>query len=895
MNLVAPSFRLAALPNDDPARVALVDGLFTMGIPRDTSAHLVESLAGVDYLGTLLRVDREISALIDTTEESGGPLFAHAAKKDRTKLNERVASFLDAHAAESDLGLRLEGEQLAAGVRFIEIVKEGRYDIVVGNPPYQGLSKTAGFEYVARSYPRGKADLYAAFLERGLELCRRGGLSAIVTMQGWMFLSQFTDLRRWILKENSLRAIGDLMWCAFENMRHATVVLSVTAAGPLETRAKFSVAVMPSERSEREESIPALARKRAALLAQVGRFEFDPTAFSVIEGEPIVHWWSREFLAKYAAAPKLGDRYAVRVGLQTSNNVRFLRKVWEVDPATVFLDRTDSRPGSLMWEPYVKGAAGRAWVEPLLDIILWQSHGLEAKVFNEYLYRSYTRTIKNERFYFQPAVTFSMIGAAFSARTHRFLSICDVMGSSVFTSELAPILTLLNSRLARTTLESLNPTIHFQAGDVARLPLLDIADAEAIYKTVVTAADQHEAAREPSVEFRQPACTAWSYTQEWAQRAVDRPEETPLPPFDPAFDEAAPESSVSFAVGVALGRFGADGQGILKIAPKTALPAGILFVGPSDAYRDSLTHQSVARVLAAWDAHLPREGRKPELRDWLRKDFFAYHKALYENRPIYFPLSSEKKTFVAWVSIHRWNDATLMTLLADHLRPVHRQLAAEIADVNTARASSDRKTAVVAERQYEKAKRLLDELDAFIRVVTECAERGAPPTDPACRAREVDATFKIELDDGVMINSAALWPLLVPQWSDPKKWWKQLCVPEGRKNYDWAHLARRYFPTRVDARCKDDPSLAVAHGCFWRYHPTKAFAWELRLHDEIRHGFTIDEPGSDEARADYLHNRGVEAEAAREKERVRRERKATQRDEEESEVVGDDHEVDDDA
>jgi hypothetical protein len=52
----------------------------------------------------------------------------------------------------------------------------------------------------------------------------------------------------------------------------------------------------------------------------------------------------------------------------------------------------------------------------------------------------------------------------------------------------------------------------------------------------------------------------------------------------------------------------------------------------------------------------------------------------------------------------------------------------------------------------------------------------------------------MELDDGVMINSAALWPLLKPQWKDPEKWWKQLCLAEGKKDYDWAHLARRYFP-----------------------------------------------------------------------------------------------------
>jgi hypothetical protein len=33
----------------------------------------------------------------------------------------------------------------------------------------------------------------------------------------------------------------------------------------------------------------------------------------------------------------------------------------------------------------------------------------------------------------------------------------------------------------------------------------------------------------------------------------------------------------------------------------------------------------------------------------------------------------------------------------------------------------------------------------------------------------------------------------------------------GKKDYDWSHLAARYFPERVRAKCVTDPSLAVAH------------------------------------------------------------------------------------
>jgi hypothetical protein len=92
----------------------------------------------------------------------------------------------------------------------------------------------------------------------------------------------------------------------------------------------------------------------------------------------------------------------------------------------------------------------------------------------------------------------------------------------------------------------------------------------------------------------------------------------------------------------------------------------------------------------------------------------------------------------------------------------------------------------------------------------------------------------------------------------------------------------RYFPKRVEAKCVEDPSLAVAHGCFWRLHPEKAYAWELRLQDEIRPDFTLDEEGSDAAREKLLEERARQAAEIQEKERARRERKARKAGEDEN-------------
>lgn len=877
MNLVAPRFQLAALPKDDPARVVLETQLAEMGVPRATTASLIESLKGVDHLGTLLRVDRAIAALLDEAEVEVGPLFAHGSRKRKAKLEELVAGFLDAHAAEGDLGLRLEAEQLASGVRFVELAREGSYDLIVGNPPYQGISKTTTFEYVVKHYPRGKADLYAAFFERGLELLRQGGISALLTMRGWMFLGQFSELRKYALHTFDLRNIGDFDRGAFDEVPNEVLAVAAPIIRRSAPSPESSVAVQPTPFDELAYDRQRTERKRAALLVQLGRREFDPQSFAVIEGEPIVYWWDRELLRQYARSPKLGSLYPARQGLGTRNDTRFLRAWWEVETTALRIPEDEGAwPGpEAGWVPYIKGAAGLKWMEPLSSVLRWRSRALELQTWVEvYRLRAPGQYIKNSNFYFRRGVAFTTIGSSFSARLHSVRSVFGEAGSSVFADDLASVLCVLNRTQSRQILESLNPTINFKSQDVDRLPLNKTPESHRVVEFLARSFDEHEAAREASRFFRAPGPSQWEGAQAWAQHAIDMPDSGSISEQVAEFEPPDAQAYISFAIGTALGRFGANGEGILTAAPPSALPAGILFVGASETYPDSLAHPSLAALHTAYESFAPPTGKKPPLRDWLRKDFFAYHRPLYENRPIYFPLSSEKKSFVAWVSIHRWTDATLPTLVADHVVPVLRQLDAEIHDANVARASSDKKTAMAAGKAYDTARRLRDELAAFKDAVTQVADHGAKPTDPACPERETDAEFSMDLDDGVMINSAALWPLLAPQWADPKKWWKQLCQAEGRKDYDWAHLAKRYFPTRVDAKCKEDPSLAVAHGCFWRYHPAKAFAWELRLQDEIRPDFTIDEAGSDEARAAWLQDHPSDAEAARQKETIRRARKA---------------------
>jgi len=952
MNLVAPTFKLAGLGAEDPALLELQKRLkVEVGIPEELTASLVQALEGVDHLGTLLRVDKSIRVALSQYEKENFGITAPKAQttmfgeapKEKIQLSledaeanvmAQLAKFLDAHEGESDLGLRLEGEQLAAGVRFLQIAQEGTYDVVVGNPPYQGTSKMAETRYYEKNYPEAKIDLLAGFYIRGTELCRPGGACGFITTSNWMFLSEYRKFRE-SMTRHGLTLLADFGKSAFTT--GGTLISTCSAIFASGRSNVQSVAIRPHSPEEVTRDAGQPYRTWAGLLGQRGRFEFDVAKLAGIEGTPLVYWWDEEFLEEYVKAPKLGEVAPAKFGANTGNNTRFLRVPWEV--------RLESwgigKGARCAWAPYIKGAKGLCWFEPLRTLVRWDGASLELSnsVVHHYGEAGLHWKLSNSDVYFVQGVAFSMIGASVTSRYHRYPSVIGDKGSSTYSEEPAKALCSMNTINSREVLVSLNPTVSFQVGDILRLPFLDVHGADKIIEIIDGAFTQHESHREPSVEFKQPGPSPWRYAQDWAQRSVDRPKGEPLPPYEEELDAPDATTFVSFAIGVALGRFGQSGEGILDLtlhssiaesgagepecngtdskallsagaATQTGaknakswqnalksseieekvqftttlsktekgggdlvhggrdhseaegglevpniepsplpvgqeiLPGGILFVSAALNVEDSLQHPAAGRIEAAWaeqSSAIVDAKKKTSLNEWLRKDFFAYHKKLYENRPIYFPLSSSGKNFVAWVSIHRWQDNTLQSLLANHLHPTREKLQGEINDLNAARASSDKKAKDAAEKQYAKSQKLFEELEDFIKDVTQCAEKGAPPTDSKCTPREVDDRFKMDLDDGVMINSAALWPLLLPQWKDPKKWWKELCCAQGRKDYDWAHLSARYFPERVDAKCKEDPSLGVAHGCFWKYHPAKAFAWELRLQDEIGPEFTIDE------------------------------------------------------
>ena len=104
-----------------------------------------------------------------------------------------------------------------------------RYHVVVTNPPYLG-GKNMNSRlkvFAADNYPMSKSDLFAMFIERCSKMCAPHGTVAMITMQSWMFLSSFEDLRASILNEKTIVSMAHLGARAFDTI--GGEVVSTTA------------------------------------------------------------------------------------------------------------------------------------------------------------------------------------------------------------------------------------------------------------------------------------------------------------------------------------------------------------------------------------------------------------------------------------------------------------------------------------------------------------------------------------------------------------------------------------------------------------------------------------------------------------------------------------------
>ncbi|WP_408890106.1 Eco57I restriction-modification methylase domain-containing protein [Myxococcus faecalis] len=149
---------------------------------------LVESLDLAGDMGLLLRVEK----LVKATKKQG-ELFAPPEERIRAALDR----FVREEASATNTRRRLFADDAAHGVALLGVA-EMKFDTVLMNPPFGSGSIRAKKDF-EKAYPRTKNDVYAAFVERGIELLSSRGRVGAITSRTGFFLSSFQEWREEVL------------------------------------------------------------------------------------------------------------------------------------------------------------------------------------------------------------------------------------------------------------------------------------------------------------------------------------------------------------------------------------------------------------------------------------------------------------------------------------------------------------------------------------------------------------------------------------------------------------------------------------------------------------------------------------------------------------------------
>lgn len=225
----------------DGARLGafLREAHFTRPIYERLIRALWNRLQDANQLGSLLRLEREIGELIaeERARYEETPLFAgvpgeferEAAEEEFWDIiSAQIVQGLDEftrHQAEAGLDQAFFAGEAVKGLRLLDLMLR-RYDVVVTNPPYmtRGKMNDELADLVADAYPEGRNDLFAAFIQRCLELTEVRGYVGMLTMHAFMYISSHRSLRDEFVTTRLSRpwctvALVCLMWATPERSR----------------------------------------------------------------------------------------------------------------------------------------------------------------------------------------------------------------------------------------------------------------------------------------------------------------------------------------------------------------------------------------------------------------------------------------------------------------------------------------------------------------------------------------------------------------------------------------------------------------------------------------------------------------------------------------------------
>jgi len=117
---------------------------------------------------------------------------------------------------------------------FHKVIKDGGFDIVIGNPPYVTLKKGKDFdpnESVYKDIIKGKANAATLMIGQGLKYLKNGGILAFILPKSMLHVNSYSRLRNYILDNTTILHIVDL-GLKFKDVRGEQIILFLKKEKP---------------------------------------------------------------------------------------------------------------------------------------------------------------------------------------------------------------------------------------------------------------------------------------------------------------------------------------------------------------------------------------------------------------------------------------------------------------------------------------------------------------------------------------------------------------------------------------------------------------------------------------------------------------------------------------
>ena len=248
-----------------------------------------------------------------------------------------------------------------------------KYDVVVTNPPYMGISNASEKlnQYAKKAYPISRYDLSTICMEKTLSMCNKTGMMAMINIPVWMSKSSFEDLRYSLLTKHT-----------FVNMLHCGrgIFGSDFGTTAFVIRKSFEKGYAATFHQLFDEmgAVDSVEQKERWFFERKGLYIAEQKKFLNIGSYPIAYSTSKRLLEILDTEKPLSDFAYPRKGLTTGDNDTFIRLWFEVSGQKFSMTGNGRK-----WFPMTKGGDFRRWYGNNDYVVNWENNGFALRNFKD--------------------------------------------------------------------------------------------------------------------------------------------------------------------------------------------------------------------------------------------------------------------------------------------------------------------------------------------------------------------------------------------------------------------------------------------------------------------------------------------------------------------------------